>query len=93
MYHALGHGGWKDAELTYHRIGNCPHSLPIFAPWHREYLRQFEEAINFHVPGLKIPYLDWILLSERGVPEFFLNEKVYGDYSDMTADNTNAITS
>ena len=38
-YHALGHGGWKDAELPFHKIGNCPHGLPIFAPWHREYLR------------------------------------------------------
>lgn len=44
-YYALYHGGWKMAALPFHKIGNCPHNLPIFAPWHREQLRQLEVAL------------------------------------------------
>jgi len=85
----LGHGGWKDAPLDYHKIGNCPHGLPIFAPWHREYLRQFEASIQFHKPGLKIPYIDWLLLVERGLPKYFLDAEVYGDYQEISEENFN----
>jgi tyrosinase len=30
-----------------------------FCPWHRQYLRQFEKALQTEVPGVTIPYWDW----------------------------------
>ena len=30
-----------------------------FCPWHREYLRRFERALQREVPGVTIPYWDW----------------------------------
>jgi tyrosinase len=30
-----------------------------FGPWHRQYLRQFEKALQAEVPGVTIPYWDW----------------------------------
>lgn len=30
-----------------------------FCPWHRQYLRQFEKALQSEVPGVTVPYWDW----------------------------------
>jgi tyrosinase len=30
-----------------------------FCPWHRQYLREFEKALQAVVPGVTIPYWDW----------------------------------
>lgn len=81
------HGGWKDAELAFHRLGNCPHGLAIFPPWHREYLRQFEEALGFHLPGFRLPYLDWSIALDRGLPEYFKNPLLMFDYNEYTEEN------
>jgi hypothetical protein len=86
-YYAMFHGGWKDASLEFHRVGNCAHALAIFPPWHREYLRQFEEGLNYHLPGFKLPYIDWTICLERGLPEYFRNPTIMSDYNDNTPEN------
>ena len=38
---------------------NFAHNNIGFLPWHRQYLRKFEEALNAEVEGVTIPYWDW----------------------------------
>lgn len=45
-----------------------------FCPWHRQYLREFEKALQAEVPGVTIPYWDWSddvgAINRVFVPEF-----------------------
>lgn len=38
---------------------NAAHTLPAFLPWHREYVRRFERALQSVEPTVTIPYWDW----------------------------------
>ena len=38
---------------------NFAHGNIGFLPWHRQYLRAFEEALRAELPGTTIPYWDW----------------------------------
>lgn len=38
---------------------NSAHSLPAFLPWHRQFLRQFEQALQAIDPRVTVPYWDW----------------------------------
>lgn len=35
------------------------HRRPAFLPWHREYLRRYELALQEHDPNVTLPYWDW----------------------------------
>jgi tyrosinase len=45
-----------------------------FCPWHRQYLRAFEKALQAEVPGVTVPYWDWSdhvgAITKVFVPEF-----------------------
>lgn len=45
--------GWSGAAINY------AHNGLGFLPWHREYIRHFELALQEKVPGVTIPYWDW----------------------------------
>lgn len=38
---------------------NSAHRGPAFLPWHREFLRRFEQDLQSAVPGVTLPYWDW----------------------------------
>ncbi|WP_331234027.1 tyrosinase family protein [Natronorarus salvus] len=38
---------------------NSAHRGPAFLPWHREFLRRFEQDLQSEVPGVMLPYWDW----------------------------------
>ncbi len=46
------------------RFENLGHQNIGFLPWHREYLRRFELALQAEVPGAAIPYWPWPLIPE-----------------------------
>ncbi|RKP26899.1 hypothetical protein SYNPS1DRAFT_13503, partial [Syncephalis pseudoplumigaleata] len=35
------------------------HGVPAFLPWHREYLRRFDQALRDHGSAVPLPYWDW----------------------------------
>lgn len=49
-----------DLHTLVHYPDSAPgaHWGPAFLPWHREFLRQFEQALREQVPGVALPYWD-----------------------------------
>jgi tyrosinase len=45
-------------------VRNVAHRGPAFCPWHREFLRRFEQAI-----GVPLPYWDWAADQDSGDPQ------------------------
>ena len=62
---ALKANGAYDVFVAEHRAAflagpNDPaHGGPAFLPWHREYLRRFERALQEFDPSISLPYWDW----------------------------------
>ncbi|KAJ3237876.1 hypothetical protein HDU81_008785 [Chytriomyces hyalinus] len=50
---------YHDFGYIHARYVNQAHGLPVFLPWHREFLRQFEEELQLINPDVTIPYWDW----------------------------------
>ncbi|MEI4801287.1 tyrosinase family protein [Bacillus sp. FJAT-51639] len=44
---------------------NAAHNGPAFFPWHREFLRRFEQDLRNKVPGIAIPYWEWTIDHEN----------------------------
>lgn len=45
------------------------HRGPVFGPWHRWFLRDFELALQSVTPGVTLPYWDWAQDADAGNPE------------------------
>lgn len=56
----LRNDGVYDAYVEQHRGAmSHGHGGPAFFPWHREYVRRFEEDLQAIDPSVSIPYWDW----------------------------------
>lgn len=52
--------GGYDPYVTQHRFAaSHGHSGPAFFPWHREYLRRFEDDLQAIDSSVNLPYWDW----------------------------------
>ncbi|MFI5495048.1 tyrosinase family protein [Actinoplanes sp. NPDC051859] len=63
------------------RIG---HRSPSFLPWHREYLRSFERALQTIDPTVNLPYWNWTVDRTAGAPIW--NEDFMGGNGDRRTD-------
>lgn len=61
-----GNGDGQEAAAAPHR--NAAHMGPSFLPWHREFLRLFEEDLQKVNPSVVLPYWDWAADSKRKNP-------------------------
>ncbi|MEM9174027.1 MAG: tyrosinase family protein [Myxococcota bacterium] len=57
------------------RFRNVGHQGIGFLPWHREYLRRFELALQSVVPGVTIPYWPWPMRPEPS--SLFSNARIH----------------
>ena len=46
-------------QLTGAQTGNGAHNAAAFLPWHREYLRRYENALQSVDPRVTLPYVNW----------------------------------
>jgi tyrosinase len=46
----------------------CQHGTPLFLTWHRAYLYLFEKALQDVVPGTMLPWWDWTIDHNPGIP-------------------------
>lgn len=58
------------------------HSLPIFLPWHREFLRVFEDRLRQEDDTVTIPYWDWT--TNRTMPAPLSNASEWGVSRNLT---------
>jgi hypothetical protein len=49
-------------------VRNAAHRGPAFLPWHREFLRRFEQDLLSEVPGVALHYWDWASDAALGDP-------------------------
>ena len=57
---------WPEDWRSYNNIAlihqnHCQHGWERFLPWHRIYLYEFEQALQDRVPGVTLPYWDFIM--------------------------------
>jgi len=57
---------WPEDWRSYNNLAlihqnHCQHGWERFLPWHRIYLYEFEQALQDRVPGITLPYWDWIM--------------------------------
>jgi tyrosinase len=53
-------GGYDDFVRRHFLAGHAMHRGPAFLPWHRFLIREFEQALQLRVPGVTLPYWDWV---------------------------------
>ena len=47
---------------------SCTHNSPLFLPWHRAYLYFFEKSLQDRVPGVTLPWWNWTMRHDEGLP-------------------------
>jgi tyrosinase len=57
---------WPEDWRSYNNLAlihqnHCQHGWERFLPWHRIYLYEFEQALQDRVPGVTLPYWDFVM--------------------------------
>jgi tyrosinase len=57
---------------------SCTHHSELFLPWHRAYLYLFEKALQERVPGVTVPWWDWMSRHAEGIPAAYARRRAEG---------------
>lgn len=67
---ALSSNGTIDDYVTFHSDNSSKiHWGPAFLPWHRYFLRRFEQALQAEDSSVTLPYWDWTRVDSRDLDE------------------------
>jgi tyrosinase len=54
---------------------SCTHNSPLFLPWHRAYLYFFEKTLQDRVPGVTLPWWNWTMRHDEGLPAAYTDAR------------------
>ncbi|MEZ0096152.1 tyrosinase family protein [Streptacidiphilus sp. EB129] len=79
LHAAGGTGNHYDQFVAVH-YDNVPqaHGVPAFFPWHREFLRRFEVALQSIDPTVVLPYWDWTIDAADPAASVILTSDYFG---------------
>ncbi|MGI9331914.1 MAG: tyrosinase family protein [Gammaproteobacteria bacterium] len=63
-------------QLTGAQTVDGGHGGPAFLPWHREYLKRFEQALQSVDPRVTVPYWNWGLGPESDTSSLFRDDRM-----------------
>jgi hypothetical protein len=63
------------------------HGLPVFLPWHRNYINNFELSLKSIDPTVDLPYWDWTLDSQNPEKADIFLDNYLGGNGDKDKDN------
>jgi tyrosinase len=55
---------------------SCVHHRELFLPWHRAYLYIFEKALQERAPGVTLPWWNWTVEHDAGIPAAYAKRRV-----------------
>lgn len=69
-FNALSANGTIGNYVTFHSANSSKiHRGPAFLPWHRYFLRRFEQALQAEDSSVTLPYWDWTRVDSRDLDE------------------------
>ena len=63
-------------QLTGAQTTDGAHNGPVFLPWHREYLKRYEQALQSVDPRVGIPYWNWGLGGDAETIALFRDDRM-----------------
>ncbi|KAI8901865.1 hypothetical protein BC833DRAFT_575829 [Globomyces pollinis-pini] len=78
-------GGQDASTWNYDQFADCHnayspanHGTPMFFPWHRQFLNNYEKALQSVKPNLVVPYWDWTLDSQNPGGSVLFSPNAFG---------------
>ena len=88
LQHVMTMGFRRKLGATGKAEGNPAHAQPAFLPWHRQFLYQFEQALQKIDPNVTVPYWDW---TDPKALDVILQEDFLGPNGQGTTININGV--
>ncbi|KXN64785.1 Di-copper centre-containing protein, partial [Conidiobolus coronatus NRRL 28638] len=69
---------WDSFVKIHIAAKNIAHGVPLFLPWHRHFIRQFEIMLQAINPTIMLPYWNWSIDSQAPERSIVFTEEYFG---------------